>query len=136
MALIADQQETSHGLPCTRTNVLRWTTASGAGSSSPPVLPRSCSLWQFLAAIEALFSPREAAERTVTARGDLAADEKATIELFEKSRASVVYITTAQLVRDVWTRNVFSMPRGTGWGFVWRGCRPRRHQLPRHPGCF
>ena len=49
----------------------------------------------------------------------LAADEKATIELFEKSRASVVYITTAQLVRDVWTRNVFSVPRGTGSGFIW-----------------
>ncbi len=76
-------------------------------------------LWQFLPAIEAWFSPREAAERTVTARGDLAADEKATIELFEKSRASVVYITTAQLVRDVWTRNVFSVPRGTGSGFIW-----------------
>jgi S1-C subfamily serine protease len=42
-----------------------------------------------------------------------------TIELFEKSRASVVYITTAQLVRDVWTRNVFSVPRGTGSGFIW-----------------
>mgnify|MGYP005888092565 CR=1 FL=1 len=39
--------------------------------------------------------------------------------LFEKSRASVVYITTAQLVRDVWTRNVFSVPRGTGSGFIW-----------------
>ena len=76
-------------------------------------------LWQFLPAIEAWFSPREAADRTVTARGDLAADEKATIELFEKSRASVVYITTAQLVRDVWTRNVFSVPRGTGSGFIW-----------------
>ena len=35
-------------------------------------------LWQFLPAIEAWFSPREAADRTVTARGDLAADEKAT----------------------------------------------------------
>jgi S1-C subfamily serine protease len=76
-------------------------------------------LWQFLPAIEAWFSPREAAERTVMARGDLAADEKTTIELFEKSRASVVYITTAQLVRDVWTRNVFSVPRGTGSGFIW-----------------
>lgn len=76
-------------------------------------------LWQFLPAIEAWFSPREVAERTVTARGDLAADEKATIELFEKSRASVVYITTAQLVRDVWTRNVFSVPRGTGSDFIW-----------------
>ena len=46
-------------------------------------------LWQFLPAIEAWFSPREAADRTVTARGDLAADEKATIELCEESRASV-----------------------------------------------
>ena len=75
--------------------------------------------WQFLPAIEAWFSPRQAAERTVTPRGDLAADEKATIELFEQSRASVVYITTSQLVRDAWTRNVFSVPRGTGSGFIW-----------------
>src|SRR5690606_5498194 len=74
--------------------------------------------WQLLPAIEAWFSPREAAERTVTPRGDLAADEKATIELFEKSRASVVYITTSQLVRNAWTRNVFSVPRGTGSGFI------------------
>lgn len=54
-------------------------------------------LWQFLPAIEAWFSPHETQERTVTPRGDLAADEKTTIELFEKSRGSVVYITTAQL---------------------------------------
>ena len=76
-------------------------------------------LWQFLPAIEAWFSPREAAERTVTPRGDLAADEQTTIQLFEKSRGSVVYITTAQLVRDVWSRNVFSVPRGTSSGFIW-----------------
>ncbi|EFJ8634458.1 TPA: S1C family serine protease, partial [Escherichia coli] len=76
-------------------------------------------LWQFLPAIEAWFSPHETQERTVTPRGDLAADEKTTIELFEKSRGSVVYITTAQLVRHVWSRNVFSVPRGTGSGFIW-----------------
>ncbi|WP_028920101.1 S1C family serine protease [Pseudoxanthomonas suwonensis] len=76
-------------------------------------------LWQFLPAIEAWFTPAQAAERTVTPRDDLAQDEKATIELFEKSRASVVYISTAQLVRDVWSRNVFSVPRGTGSGFIW-----------------
>lgn len=76
-------------------------------------------LWRFLPAIEAWFTPEQATERTVTPRGDLAQDEKATIELFEKSRASVVYITTAQLVRDVWSRNVFSVPRGTGSGFIW-----------------
>lgn len=76
-------------------------------------------LWQFLPAIEAWFSPGQAAERTVAPRGDLAADERTTIELFEKSRDSVVYISTAQLVRDVWTRNTFAVPRGTGSGFIW-----------------
>jgi S1-C subfamily serine protease len=55
----------------------------------------------------------------VTARGDLGADEKATIELFERSRDSVVYITTKAQVMDFWTRNVFSVPRGTGSGFIW-----------------
>jgi S1-C subfamily serine protease len=61
----------------------------------------------------------DTAPRTVAARGDLAQDEKATIELFEKSKNSVVYITTKALVRDFWTRNVFSVPRGTGSGFIW-----------------
>jgi S1-C subfamily serine protease len=62
---------------------------------------------------------RDAAPRPVTARGDLAADEQAMIELFERSRDSVVYISTRQQVRDFWTRNVFSVPRGTGSGFIW-----------------
>ncbi|MCQ8181448.1 trypsin-like peptidase domain-containing protein [Methylomonas sp. SURF-1] len=64
-------------------------------------------------------APEPASIRTVAARGDLAADEKSTIELFEKSRDSVVYISTAALVRDAWTRNVFSVPKGTGSGFIW-----------------
>ena len=55
----------------------------------------------------------------MVARGDLASDERATIELFERSRDSVVFITTRQQVQDVWTRNVFSVPRGTGSGFIW-----------------
>jgi S1-C subfamily serine protease len=61
----------------------------------------------------------DATPRVVVARGDLAADEKSTIELFERSRASVVFITTRQQVQDFWTRNVFSVPRGTGSGFIW-----------------
>lgn len=59
------------------------------------------------------------AARPVEARGDLAADEQSTIELFERSRNSVVYISTRRQVRDFWTRNVFSVPRGTGSGFIW-----------------
>src|SRR5512143_2805574 len=76
-------------------------------------------LWRGLPAIEAWFAPADAAPRTVTARGDLAADEQATIRLFERARDSVVYITTRQQVQDFWTRNVFTVPRGTGSGFIW-----------------
>ncbi len=61
----------------------------------------------------------DATPRTVVARGDLAADEQSTIDLFEQSRASVVFISTRQRVQDFWTRNVFSVPRGTGSGFIW-----------------
>jgi S1-C subfamily serine protease len=76
-------------------------------------------LWHALPLMEAWRVPRDGTPRTVTPRGDLAADEQATIELFEKSRDSVVYISTAQRVLDVWTRNVFTVPRGTGSGFIW-----------------
>ena len=41
-----------------------------------------------------------------------------TIELFERSKDAVVFITTTQRVLDPWSRNVFRMPRGTGSGFV------------------
>lgn len=57
--------------------------------------------------------------RTVTPRGDLAADERATIELFRNARDSVVFISTRQRVADFWTRNVYSVPRGSGSGLVW-----------------
>ncbi|SER33057.1 serine protease, S1-C subfamily, contains C-terminal PDZ domain [Nitrosomonas sp. Nm51] len=63
---------------------------------------------------------REYAEpRIVEARGNLAEDEISTIELFENSRDSVVFITTRQRVMDAWTRNIFSVPSGTGSGFIW-----------------
>jgi S1-C subfamily serine protease len=62
---------------------------------------------------------RDAAPRVVTPRGDLAADEQSMIELFERTRDSVVFLSTRQQVQDFWTRNVFSVPRGTGSGFIW-----------------
>jgi S1-C subfamily serine protease len=57
--------------------------------------------------------------RPVDARGPLASDERATIDLFHKASASVVYITTRTQQIDLWTRNVFEVPQGTGSGFVW-----------------
>ncbi len=61
----------------------------------------------------------EAAPRPVTPRGSLTTEEQANIEVFEKWKSSVVYISTSQRVVDFWTRNVMSVPRGTGSGFVW-----------------
>jgi S1-C subfamily serine protease len=60
-----------------------------------------------------------AAPREITPRGELSSDERATIDLFERSRTAVVFITTKQAVVDFWSRNVMSVPRGTGSGFIW-----------------
>jgi len=43
--------------------------------------------------------------RPIAVRGELAADEKATIELFERSKASVVYISTTARVLDLFVTN-------------------------------
>lgn len=55
----------------------------------------------------------------VAPRGDLAADEKSTIDLFKHATPSVVYITTTAQRYDLRTRNVFDVPAGTGSGFIW-----------------
>ena len=76
-------------------------------------------LWQALPSLERRILGVAATPRVVTPRGDLADDEKTTMELFEKAKGSVVYITTRERVMDPWTRNVFSIPQGTGSGFIW-----------------
>lgn len=73
----------------------------------------------FMPALESAFTPGSAPARNIEARGELAADEKATISLFEKAKDTVVFISTRQQVMDYWTHNVLSVPRGTGSGFVW-----------------
>lgn len=45
--------------------------------------------------------------------------EVATINLFERAAPSVVFITTSNVRRDYWSRNVSEIPRGSGSGFVW-----------------
>jgi S1-C subfamily serine protease len=57
--------------------------------------------------------------RAITPRGDLATFEKTTIDLFQKTSPSVVYITNVGLRRDPWRLNVMETPQGTGSGFVW-----------------
>ena len=75
------------------------------------------ALWHTLP--QSVSGEERVAPRSVTPRGDLAADERSTIEIFEKSKNSVAFINTQEQVMDIWTRNVFSVPRGSGSGFIW-----------------
>ena len=61
----------------------------------------------------------DAVPRTVTARGDLAGDERNTIEVFKNNSASVVYVTSTTLRRGLFSLNAVEIPQGTGSGFVW-----------------
>ena len=60
-----------------------------------------------------------AVPRPVAPRGPLRPSEQATIDLVEKTRVSVVNITTQTNVVDRWTRNVVNIARGTGSEFTW-----------------
>jgi S1-C subfamily serine protease len=64
-------------------------------------------------------SAEAAAPRATTERGELTAEEQHNIDIFERWKGSVVYIATSDRVMDYWTRNVTSVPRGTGSGFIW-----------------
>jgi S1-C subfamily serine protease len=72
-----------------------------------------------LATLAACDAPAPVESRTIAARGDLAESEQSTIQLFETAGPSVVYINTSGRVVDLWTRNVFDVPQGSGSGFVW-----------------
>ena len=77
-------------------------------------------VWQWLAPNGATAPPNPVAEpRAVTPRGDLAADELATIEIFKEASPSVVYIQSSEVARDFFSLNQFEIPRGTGTGFIY-----------------
>jgi S1-C subfamily serine protease len=76
--------------------------------------------WFFFHEPSSPYDP-DATPRPVTARGNLAADELSTIELFEHVSPAVVHITTTTLQpkRSYLTLNIYEMPQGDGSGFVW-----------------
>jgi S1-C subfamily serine protease len=61
----------------------------------------------------------QAQPQPIAPRGDLAADEQTTIELFRQAAPSVVYITTARVRRGPLSFNLMEIPQGTGSGFLW-----------------
>ncbi len=60
-----------------------------------------------------------AGPRLVAARGELAADERSTISLFQAAAPAVVNIRTTELRRNPWSRRVVESAQGQGSGFVW-----------------
>jgi S1-C subfamily serine protease len=57
--------------------------------------------------------------RTVQPRGPLLPAEQTNIDVFRRISPSVVHITTLESARDLFSRSVQQVPRGTGTGFIW-----------------
>jgi S1-C subfamily serine protease len=76
--------------------------------------------WRLREPTQSLHSS-DATARPVTPRGNLEPDELATIEIFERYKASVVQIATSELVRSggYFSYDVVEVPRGSGSGFIW-----------------
>ena len=77
-------------------------------------------LWRNLPVLwpGALNNPN-AQSRQIAPRDGLLPEEIANIDVYEKTRPSVVYITTLAVRRDAFSLNVQEIPEGTGSGFVW-----------------
>lgn len=73
----------------------------------------------FFAAKRWYATPLRQGQRAVTARGELSAEEKGTIDLFQLASSSVVYITSVAVERDAFSMNVLEIPQGAGSGFIW-----------------
>src|SRR5262249_42233826 len=69
--------------------------------------------WRFWPRGTAPGLDRNAEPRPVAARGDLAEDEKATIELYKQTAPSVVHVTRLAERRD-FSLNIQQIPSGTG----------------------
>ncbi len=75
--------------------------------------------WLFFQTFQPSLHNPKAVSRPIEARGDLAADEKNTIEIFRNAAPSVVYITSIAVRRNLFSLNIYEIPQGTGSGFIW-----------------
>ncbi|MFQ5561591.1 MAG: S1C family serine protease [Nitrospinota bacterium] len=77
-------------------------------------------VWVFLGKPQFNFFQKEPELRAVSpSPGDLGADEKATIDVFELASPSVVFITNKRLQRSLFSFQVQEIPQGSGSGFMW-----------------
>jgi S1-C subfamily serine protease len=90
-----------------------------AGTWTLVALLLAAAVWALAAQVGKQQMSAAAAPRQVVPRSGLHPGEQATIELFEKARGSVVFITTQARIVNIWTRNMLDVPRGSGSGFLW-----------------
>lgn len=57
--------------------------------------------------------------RQVIERGDFLSDERNTINIFQETNPSVVFISTTETRVNPWSRTVSETESGTGSGFIW-----------------
>jgi S1-C subfamily serine protease len=98
----------------------------GGGSAIAWALPLALTAlvivlaWKLYESIPHPTLDPRAESRPVTPRGDLASDEKSTIDLFRAASPAVVQVTNIQMRASDWTgQNATAVPQGTGSGFVW-----------------
>lgn len=65
------------------------------------------------------FRPKIRMRPVTQAVGDLGADERANIEIFERVSPAVTFITNKKLQRDYFSFSIMEIPQGTGSGFLW-----------------
>lgn len=77
------------------------------------------ALWLLMDPVKSFLHYKDVKPRAITARGDLAADEVNTIDIFRTNSPSVVYVTSIAFRRGLFSLNAVEIPQGTGSGFVW-----------------
>ena len=79
--------------------------------------------WLRIACLTAALSPWQFGPLSAQAAPDYLSfstdDEANTTEVFQRASPAVVFVTSSELRRQRFTRNVMEIPRGAGSGFVW-----------------
>ena len=76
-------------------------------------------IWRFWPSGTQIGNDPTAKARPIAPPGQPTSEEKNRIDIFSKAKASVVNISSAQLVRNRFTMNIQQVPKGTGTGFIW-----------------
>jgi S1-C subfamily serine protease len=75
--------------------------------------------WRFWHPPQQTLAELDVQPKPVVARGALAPLEQTNIDIYNKTRLSVVHVTNLAERRDYFNLNVQTIPRGTGTGFIW-----------------